>query len=233
MLAKFQLDVESWLGARSFFVAEDFRVSYHKENNRDRDRMLIEYRHADASAFFEATIPRKREKTSLLIAWKCAPGEVGTEENGVVSGTIDLREQVWQWLGWFADELRARPAARLAAETKKATEEFAQRLENLEDGMFTAAEGEELKKRLSELEAKMAEQIEKSGLEKKELDRQIRALHDDILALKEQVTVRSKKSWAASAMSRFKRFWSDPDNRKLTTTIVETTVKMLGDGKHH
>jgi hypothetical protein len=230
-------DVRKAISSNKYFEEDDFLVTSSK-NNSNNYVLQIQYRFEPRFKFL-AWIPdhetKKDEYGSMefKITTQESPGQMGETERSTYSGKGELLSGISSWLGAVEQELLAIPIYRQAAEQKEQLEEILTQFESLGDTYFSQEEAQEMKKRLDELEQRIAENLKNTITDQSELKTKLQNLEADMNVLKEKLASHKKRGWAGAVAVRVLEWAKDPVNRKVLTSGAEITKDLLLKAGEH
>lgn len=212
-------EINQMILATNYFEANEFIIN----STRNNDKYVLQIQYQFDSAYkFIAWIPNQKSKDKdsyspdYQISATVSPGEIGETEHFYYVGRSKLFDGIKEWLIRVRDELIAVPAHRQVVEQKEQLEDILTQFPNLDsDNYFSQEEVEELKKRLEEMEAKIAENIRNTVTDQKEQKERLEKLENEIKALKVKLTSHKKRAWAGAIGARLIQWAQDPIHRKV------------------
>jgi hypothetical protein len=230
-------EIRKSISSDKYFEEDDFLITSTKNNNNNYV-LQVQYRF-DPKFKFIAWIPdhetKKDEYGSMefKITTQESPGQMGETERYTYSGKSELLSGISSWVGVVQQELLAIPIYRQAAEQREQLEEILSQFESVGDTYFSQEEAQEMKKRLEELEQRIAENLKNTVTDQTELKTKLQNLESDMNALKEKLASHKKRGWAGAVAVRVLEWAKDPINRKVLTSGAEITKDLLLKAGEH
>jgi hypothetical protein len=131
----------------------------------------------------------------------------------------EMLNYIREWMSDLEDELVALPATRRFEKQQRLLESMFEQFQDLPDEYFTTGEAEELKRKLDELESRLASHISDSSASNRDKEERLTRLHKEIEELKKHLEFLKKPGF-------MKRFIT----RLSSTVDEETRKKLIGDG---
>ena len=216
-----------------------------------KNRTIIIFYEYDNAFYYQAEIPNSpsvktlTKKNSFLpnrnvetdyevevynINAVLCPGEMSLKETQHFEGKKELLKRIRSWQDNLWEELISIPVQKEMEKQEIIINELKQKVKDLPDTFFTEEEGEDIKKKLQDLEDSLTERIEKEIKDKNELEKSINELHLEIESLKETVYSLNKQNWFKSAIAKTYNWLSKDKNRKLLIEGTKLLKPMLPDG---
>ncbi|MCM1245240.1 MAG: hypothetical protein NC293_06290 [Roseburia sp.] len=202
------------IGSLNFdiFRIDDFAITIEDENGYS---IKIDY---DKYYFYIQFNESDFEDVKILYS----PGQIYNQaENKLYAFAFDtdIKIQIHKWLYRVKRELTS-PVIRDISETVvNFADDFAERINNMNDEFFNIKEADELKKRLEKLE----EIILKRDADRNdyELMEEIEKMKVEIKFLKDTIDKLSKKNWLKSALSKLGAWSKRPENQEVIRLGIE------------
>lgn len=183
---------------------------------------------------FIATMPASDQLTpkSIYTTITTTPGHMLITESVSNVRATELSDYIKNWLHRLDEELSSIPLQRQLEEQHKEIEFIFQQLNEIPNDFISKQEAESLRFRLDDLEERLTKNLQETVTDQKELENKIKAISDDMSALKENMNVLNKRGWAKSLVTRTFEWAKDPVNRKLLKSGVEVARELLSPGDH-
>lgn len=220
--------------AQERFRESDFEISINTED--DKVVLAIYYAYAREYYFtaqMELNVAEpvyRSEVTALVIA---SPGVMFKTEKFQDVATTQLNEHVKTWLSRLTNELLSVPIQRQIDAQHQEIQQILGQLNDIPQEYFSKEEGEKVKAKLEDLEARLVKNLGETITDKKELEQKTKAIVQDIAVLKDTVQVLNKPGWAKALVTRTFDWAKDPANRKVITTGARVATEFLLEAAKH
>jgi hypothetical protein len=214
--------------AQERFRESDFEISIKTED----DQVVLEIHYAYAREYYftaqmELNVAEpvyRPDVTALVFA---SPGIMFKTERFQDVTTSQLNEHVKTWLTRLINELMSVPVQRQIEEQHQEIQQIIGQLDNIPQEYFSKDEGERVKAKLEDLEARLVKNLGETITDKKELEEKTNVIVQDIAVLKETIQVLNKPGWAKALVTRTFDWAKDPANRKVITTGAKVATEFL------
>jgi hypothetical protein len=189
-------------------IISDSKFSYHDFEIENVNYFKVTYKYQpDLSFTIESTYD---EKNIISII----PGKIWETERTEVKGSSSIKNTFKEWLDNIWKKIMIDPVHRILEEQKFKVDEILNAIKDFPDEYFTVNEAEELREKLDDLEKNMMENLQNTITDKKELEAEIKSLHNEINTLKTTLTSFKKPKWFQSLGTRIGVWLSDPKNQQ-------------------
>jgi hypothetical protein len=214
----------------AFFTDADFTIDDSSESTH------ISYVHR--SYWFRFELPDDPGQPEGLIGSRpnvisvfCAPGETRSTQSFNIRGLERLLRELREWQSRIKEDLLGEPFIRAVERNREALEQLSDQIGEIDDeAQFNRQEVVELSSRLDELRERMAQQFNEEIEDKARRDARLSRLEEEVAALKQQLTLLTKKGWFRGLASRIVSWGSKPEVQRLLLDAAGAAVKQLGDG---
>jgi len=162
-----------------------------------------------------------------------SPGRVAVIEKLEFEGETTIYNKLRTWLDCLWEELMAIPVNRRQDEFDATLREMKTKFKDIPDEYFSREEGEELKRKLDELERRFQAQFDNDSLDKEVLQKKHEELHQEFTVLKETLYSLKKPGWYKSLGVRILTWFMKEENRKFLKDAKDSIVPLLPDGVKH
>jgi hypothetical protein len=218
-----------------YFEPEDFEW----EEAESKLHFSLVYRHEprfrfsvseEHSGSLAALVRAESRETQVVVT--VSPGELRAVEKFTIPNASSVISQVGAWITRIHEELIATPIVRALEEQRSKVEELLAETAKIPNDYFTKEEAEELKKKLSDLEKDLQDRVVSDTSENAEVKGRIEELTTLVAELRAQVDSLTKRGWFGSAIIKFTRWASTPENSALLKGGVNV-VKALMPGSEN
>jgi len=221
------------LSRNSAFINTDFEVATTDAPNQG-SKVIITYRHGDAH--FVAHFPSKpyikddgTKVYSIQLLFK--PGQVNLTETSTTDGEYSLCNEIEKWLNRLHQDIVNVPLARKIIDAERRLEELYATIGIKDDAPLTSDDASSLIERIQELEAKLAQNIEKHESDTKLATQRIDILHQQVEALCMIVRSQTTHRGAIRALlGRILGWAAQPENQQLLKDAEKTITGLLTSG---
>ncbi|HYL99066.1 MAG TPA: hypothetical protein VEZ90_08945 [Blastocatellia bacterium] len=223
----------------SGFRIEDFTVTSNKEDTdtgkgkRESVFLTIRYNFDERYSFHAVETVTLTNDLGFNVIRK--PGRFLETETHTV--TPDAMVSLLPgWLNAISEDMAARPWNRDLSGLRETVENILRETSELADDYFTKEEGDGLKLRLSELEARLKNEIGQTSEGQAANRASLDELQRDFSQLRTTVDGLTKKNWAGQAIVRVNAWMRIPAVKALLSAGANALVKgLIGDGSdaHH
>lgn len=198
------------------FRIEDFNIS--DELNGDTYNICITYENSYFNLEFSSDCGYCRTT--------CRPGDVFIKNKSRIDLDVfesNVSRMLQSWMKRIKDELVNPIEQRfINSELQNFKKQLDNRLDEIEDSLFSKEEGEELKNRLELLEKMVQDRM---GMDD-ESEAEIRKMREEIEFLRATVDTLTKKKWIKNALVKIWVWGQKPENQKLIESGI-STVKAI------
>ncbi len=173
----------------------------------------------------------EREDVSINIS--VCPGIMFKNEKISEISPSNLIKQIKEWLNRIQAELASIPAQREIAEQREQLQSVLEQLQSLPDEYFSREEGEQLRVKLEELEQKLIDNLQKNVDNEVLLKQEVDAITNDMIVLKNDIQVLSKRGWAGAFVARTFEWLKNPGNAKLLSSGAKIAKELLTEASDH
>jgi hypothetical protein len=149
------------------------------------------------------------------------------DESYEVSGRGQLVRAVELWRRRLEAELRSAPSERAVRDQEEQIAEFVGEFAAMPDEFFTRDEAEVFRQRLEDFETRFAEHIRANTTDGEELKKRLSQIEQDVSALNDGLSSLTKRGWAGSLANRVFGWLRDPMNRKLLSSGAAVAKELL------
>lgn len=149
-----------------------------------------------------------------LFTGKLCPGPLAYTESFTFKESKGIFSRISEWTDDIWEELISNPVVRNIVDKQKEIDDFIESYNQVEDAYFTIDEVSDVKSRLDNLEKTLSSELRQTIEDKKELEKELSRLKNDIETLKQSVSSLKKKGWLKSFASKVFRWTKNSENRK-------------------
>lgn len=179
------------------FLNNDFKIEVDWNSEEDYAILNVRYIYID-EYYFTGFIMDGGQKFQANIV----PGNIVRLQQFGILTQHQFFNTIREWLSNIRNEITAGPIARQLDEQDNILKDFQQKIHQMDekmDSFFSRTEGDELKRKLDELEHNFVQHLEQN---EETSSQEIRKLQDEIETLKQQVDALTKKNWFLSFSTR-------------------------------
>lgn len=215
------------------FKRSDFKLNVNPQKIGGADLLTLDISYLYEPRYrFVAKIPGTVNKYNPIAITNC-PGEVFDNEQFGIESTSMLLPSIRDWLKRVQAEIKNIPIQRELEQQQQQIQDILTKLEDLPNEYFSREEGDSLKQKLDELEARLVDNLKNSEKQESEVRASVAGIVKDMNVLKENIATMNKRSWAGAFTVRALEWLKDPMNRKVLKSGAEVAKDLLLEaGKH-